>query len=372
MKITHNKAIRNKRIIIICTLLLIATGLTYGAINVYAKYYAARYNKGVAVASNLYFNSDKLTKSTGITDIDVILKDESSINKINIFTNSGSWSSGDLLLNFDIRNYDNNILYNEKNLNVGYKVDFVLLDEPIGAEYSVISQEGKSTPLKSKGSKVSLDGTTVGGSLDADTFGIQIRMTSQANYKAARVLVVAYPTSPDYVLRDKKDAQEYRLIGIFQGHPTDMQISIENAQFKVQEDANYNASTWKSKVEDLSGYIYNIKTAGDVVLDSNTATKQEAVVIWDNRYLSIDMYDENYQYALEHDAALADDSTADDKYIKVDGNTTSMTIMVLPYTSIDITFYKTENFNDELAAQAANSAKGKAWFESLVTAKIAD
>jgi hypothetical protein len=151
-----------------------------------------------------------------------------------------------------------------------------------------------------------------------------------------------------------------------------MQISIENAQFKVQEDANYNASTWKSKVEDLSGYIYNIKTAGDVVLDSNTATKQEAVVIWDNRYLSIDMYDENYQYALEHDAALADDSTADDKYIKVDGNTTSMTIMVLPYTSIDITFYKTENFNDELAAQAANSAKGKAWFESLVTAKIAD
>lgn len=343
--------------------------MVYEVTNIFGKYYAARYNKGIAVASNLYFNSDKLTKSTGITDIDSIINDDDSIRKINVFTNSGSWSSGDLLLSFDIRNYDNNILYNEKELNIGYKVHFVLLDEPEGAEYSVVSSDNVSYPLSDKGSSVELEGMTVGGSLDADIYGIQVRMTSQENYKAARVLVLAYPVSPDYVYRDTQDNQEYRLLGIFQGHPTDMQISIENACFKVQEASGYNDSTWRSMVEDLSGYIYNIKTAGDVVLDNNTAAKQEAVVTWDNRYVTIDKYDENYQYALEHDMQVADES---EKYIQVNGDYTSMTIMVLPYTSIDMTYYKTENFHSELQAQASDSAKGKAWFEGLVTARIAE
>lgn len=348
-------------------------GVAYKITDILGKYYAARYNKGIAVASNLYFNSDKLSKSTGITDINTILNDNDTLNKINVFTNSGSWSSGDLLLSFNIRNYDNNILYNEKNLNIGYKIHFVLLDEPVGAEYSIVGSDNVSHPLVSKGDKVELEGTTIGGSLYADIYGIHLRMTSKADYKAARVLVLAYPVSPDYVYRNVNDNQEYRLLGIFQGHPTDMQISIENACFKVQDDNGYNDSTWKEKVKDLSGYIYNIKTAGDVVLDSNTATKQQAVVTWDNRYLTIDLYDENYQYALEHDKAIINDDNPNndrDTFIKKDGNYTSMTIMVLPYTSIDITYYKTENFDSELQTQAVNNAAGKAWFEGLVTARI--
>lgn len=367
-KISKNrKQWTKKRVFILVICLLAGIGAIYKTQDILAKYYAAKYNKGIAVASNLYFNSDKLAKSSGITDVDAIVQDESVINKINVYTNSGSWSSGDLLLNFDIRNYDNNILYNEKDLNIEYKVFFVLLDEPEGAEYSVISPDGTSYALNSENRMAEMKGTVTGGSLDAQTYGIQIRMTSQETYNAARVFVLAYPTSPDYVYRESGENQEYRLLGIFSGHPTDMKITIENAKFKVQDEENYGLTTWKSKVEDLSGYIYNIKTAGDVVMDSETAAKQQAVVTWDNRYLTINKYDENYQYALEHDAAGNGEN-----YISQDGNYTSMTIMVLPYTSIDITFYKTENFKQTLQSYAEGSTDGKEWFEGLVKAEIAE
>lgn len=349
----------------------VMAGLSFTLVNVLGKYYASRYNKGIAVASNLYFNSDKLIKSTGITDIDEIIKDSDSINKISVFTNNGSWATGELLLNFDIRNFDNNILYNEKDLNIEYRIEFVLLDEPTGAEYSILDggNGNQVYPLSGKGSKVSLEGKTVGGKLDSDMYGVQMRMTSKDDFRAARVLVLAYPISPDYIYRDPADAQEYRLLGIFQGHPTDLNISIEEACFKVQKDNGYE-SAWKSKVEDLSGYIYNIKTAGDVVIDDRTATRQEAVVTWDNRFVTIDKYDENYLYAVKHDADLPADS--EERYIKEDGDHTSMTIMVLPYTSIDITFYKTEIFNSQLSIQPADGTEGRSWFEGLVTTKMAE
>lgn len=361
------KRVKKEHIFLICICACVFTGLSLTLINVLGKYYASRNNKGIAVASNLYFNSDKLIKSAGITDIDEIIKDSESINKINVFTNSGSWASGELLLNFDIRNFDNNILYNEKELDIKYKIEFVLLDEPIGARYAVSAGNDTQYVLNSKGSKVSLEGTTKGGSLYTDTYGISMIMTDKSILKPARVLVVAYPVSPDYIHREPDKVQEYRLLGIFQGHPTDLNISIEEAYFKVQKENEYDTK-WRNMIEDLSGYIYNIKTAGDVVFDDNNSTRQEAVVTWDNRYITIDRYDPNYMYAAQHDAGL--DADSQDRYIKTDGNNTSMTIMVLPYTSINMTFYKTTDFNSGFSSVSGED--GKVWFESLVTAKMAE
>lgn len=361
------KRVKKEHIFLLCICACVFTGLSLTLINVLGKYYASRNNKGIAVASNLYFNSDKLIKSAGITDIDEIIKDSESINKINVFTNSGSWASGELLLNFDIRNFDNNILYNEKELDIKYKIEFVLLDEPIGARYAVSAGNDTQYVLNSKGSKVSLEGTTKGGSLYTDTYGISMIMTDKSILKPARVLVVAYPVSPDYIHREPDKVQEYRLLGIFQGHPTDLNISIEEAYFKVQKENEYDTK-WRNMIEDLSGYIYNIKTAGDVVFDDNNSTRQEAVVTWDNRYITIDRYDPNYMYAAQHDAGL--DADSQDRYIKTDGNNTSMTIMVLPYTSINMTFYKTTDFNSGFSSVSGED--GKVWFESLVTAKMAE
>lgn len=348
---------------------IVLSGISY----VYGKYYASKYNKGVGIASNLYFNSDKLRKSIGHTDMDGIVNDADSVNAINVFTNNGAWATSDkLLLTFDIRNYDNSILYNDMNLNITYTVEFVLLDDPVGASYKIIGPDNKTYDLPSKGTKVIIpDAALKGGSLKSDTYGIQIEQKAGEEYKASRVLVMAYPTGPDYIHREQDEDNEYRLLGIFEGHKTDMELTIDSSGFEVQQDDGYNSTTWKNKVADLSGFIYNFKTAGDVVLNSDVTDKDQVVVTWDSRYLDIDNYDVNYLYGLAEDAKTADDPDAK-KYITMseDGNYKSLVVMALPYSSIDITFYKTEAFDSTLAIQ--NGEDGKSWFENLVAVSLAN
>lgn len=338
----------------------------------YGKYYAARHNKGIAVASNLYFSSDKLRQSTGKTDITELMEDTVSINQISVFSNTGSWiSGGTTMLTFEIRNFDNSILYNDSNLDIEYTIEFVLLDEPDGAAYSVIDSKNQTHALTRKGVPFKIEGNLIkGGTVKADTYGIQIVHNGGA-YNPSRVLVMAYPTNPSYIHREPGTDHEYRLLGIFEGHQTDVELTIESKGFKVQQESGYSDSEWKNKVEDLSAYIYNFKTAGDVITDAsiNNDNADEVVVSWDNRYLTIDEYDENYIYALDkNNEAVSNGQGA--KYYVVDGNTTSMVILTLPYASIDITFYKTVDFNNELSSKQAN-AVGRNWFESLVDVKLA-
>ena len=217
-----------------------------------------------------------------------------------------------------------------------------------------------------------MTGTVKGGSLNSNTYGVEITMTGQAtDYVQSRVLVMAYPISPDYIYRPADENQEYRLLGILQGHTTEAKMSIDSAGFKVQEESGYGTSTWKTKVSDLSGFMYNVKTIGDVVVDSSTASKQQVKITWDNRYLQLDENDDNYLYAKEHDSDAT--LSEDEKYIKVDNdnNTSSVIIMALPYTSIDMTFYKGTEFDTELSTKSANDA-GRQWFEGLVTAEVVE
>lgn len=330
----------------------------FSAYIVYAKYYSVKSNKAVMVASNLYFNSDKLKQKSGVTDLDTILANTDFVNALAINTNSANWNSGNVLMQFDIRNYDNNILYNSANLDVDYKVEFVLLDEPQGATYWVNTGGDSYQELAAEGSRITSTGTVYGGSLDADSYGIRVNLTGTAeSYVPSRVLVLAYPTAPDYMYQPADAMQPWRLVGVFQAHVTETKMTIESSHFKVTEETDYSDTTWKAKVQNLSGYIYNIKTAGDVVMDTSTANSQEAKITWDTNYVAIDEYDENYIYAQNHGL------------IEENGSKKTMTILVLPYTSIDITFYKTSAFDAAVAAKGANE-EGRLWFEGLVTATI--
>lgn len=335
--------------------------------NMYAKYYASRHNKGVTVASNLYFGSDKLKREIGHTDISELISDRNEIEKLSIITNEGSWSSGTLRMSFEIQNFDNSILYNDSNLDIDYKVKFVLLDAQQGAKYYAVAPDNTKKELDIVNEPVEFEGTIKGGTLVADTYGIDVEMISSEDYKESRVLVMAYPVSPKYIYRPESENQEYRLLGIFQGHITQSEISIESAGFKVQDDTGYDSTTWKNMVSDLSGYIYNVKTVGDAIVDSSTASGQQLRITWDKRYVQMDVQDENYLYALEHDAALMPDSS--DRYYKEDDDYASIIIMILPYSSIDITFYKSADFNAELESQPADDF-GREWFENLVKAEM--
>ena len=84
-------------------------------------------------------------------------------------------------------------------------------------------------------------------------------------------------------------------------------------------------------------------------------------------------YDDYYVAALAHDDNIlndADPANDGDVYLSentVDGVTyKSMLIDVLPYNSIDMTFYKTLEFNTEIAKTSTT----RQWFEGLVDAEL--
>lgn len=341
-----NKKQWNRRAAILSlAVLTAAAACLFGGIS-YAKYYASKYRQGISVASGLYFNSNRLYKDGGdTTDIAGIDTEGMMVN-----VNDEKWAGGNLNFNIEIRNYDNNLLYNDENLNVEYEVCFMLEDEPAGAAYSVKDIDGTVRQLNRKGQIVKFNsGYLTGGSLSRDEYQLTINLLDKDTYNGARVLVVAYPTAPDYLYAPED--QQHRLVGLFQGVYSETAMKVDSSDFLVQSDIDYSDSTWHDKVEDLSGLIFNVKTIGDVVTDENNAVKQEAIVKWNSDYLSISQYDEYFRSAKAGDIETKFENGH---------NWTYMKIQVLPYTSVNLTFYKTQDFLTDFGSMTKEDFEGLA------------
>lgn len=340
---------RNRRAVFASLAVLAAASCLMGGIS-YAKYYASKYRHGIAVASGLYFNSNKLYTNQGdTTNIPGI---DTSGMMANV--NGRKWTGGDLIFDIEVRNYDNNLLFNDSNLNVEYEICFMLTENPAGATYSVGKMEGSSETgvqaLTRKNQVVKFAGGRLeGGTLNRETYRLTLHMEDDTIYNGARVLAVAYPVAPDY-LYDPLN-QQHRLVGLFQGVYSDAEMSVDTADFMVQSEDSYTAD-WKKAVEDLSGLIFNVRTIGDVAADENNAMKQEAYIRWNNKYLAVSQYDASY---------LAVKGTSD---IWTNGEWTYMKIKTLSYTSVNVTFYKTQAFINDFGSMT------KEEFENLADANM--
>lgn len=356
---------QNSRRIMVMVLAMVAVALIGGGA-AFAKYYSTNHREGVSVASGLYFDSNRLvTKPGQVTDLDAMAAEDVQGLPVNV--NTTKWSGGSTTFDIEVRNYENHLLYNDASLEIGYEIRFYLLDVPGGANYYVqktmeessrvaLYEENADGTIKTPVTTRTFSGTLPGGTLSTDSYTLIIDMVNEERYnkKQARVLAVAYPISPDYVRNDSN--QQNRLMGVFQGSYSQIALSVDSAGFKVQQETDYNDKTWKSKVEDLSGLIYNVKTKGDIVTDEGDSitVKPQVIIKWKTKYLQISEYDAYYQKAL-----------AEQDGVYTDGQWTCMRVSAMPYTSIDVTFYQTEAFQEELA----NGTLRKADFEGLVNAK---
>ena len=118
---------------------------------------------------------------------------------------------------------------------------------------------------------------------------------------------------------------------------------------------------------DLSGLLYNVKTKGDIVAGNgdSIAVKPQIIILWKSDYLQISEYD---QYYLEAKKQETDNPSDKQKWYyeeTKDGTKwTCMRVAAMPYTSIDVTFYKTDSF-----MKSESSSMQKNEFESLVSAE---
>lgn len=315
-----NKTSHSKKVIA-SVFTLLAVAAIVNAI-VFAKYYAQESRKSVITASGLYFSSNCLTK---VEDID----DRENFPS---YVTSNAWTGvGAAVLPIYIYNYDNILLYNDENLNITYNLYFCLLDNDNNAEYAIeYTRDGDNTIHR----KV-LEYDTVyaienlyfeGGSAKSKvvtlTIGPKTSIDTE-NYLSGRVAVWAVPTYPDYV------ADAIKLAACIQMRPTKGEFTCHGA---LTVATDLDGLDWDTegidKLNSMVGYIYNIKSTGDT-----KGVTYYYKISWDNTIFQIDLYNSYYLKAF------------DEGKITTDGNITTMAIEAVPYSSVDISFYKTDNFD---------------------------
>lgn len=315
-----------------------------------AKYYATTNNSGVAVASGLYFSSNVLSNINGSVSI-ASAKSESNLP---VYLNPKPWTSASYTYGLEIRNHDSILLYNDDNLNISYKIDFVLLEDVAGTSYTV--QFGDDVKPITTDTVVSFTSTIQGGKPSCDRFKVTIERANDSSFKgrSGRILAVAYPTAPSYI---STSANELRLISIIQGDYSNPIIDIDSKGFKCE--TGMTSLNWKSILDNLLGYEYNITTTGDIAGSSAAKSDQLVKVTWDNTILDIDRFN---SYYLEAISGAANKSAE----IETNGTKTTLSIEAMPYANISIVFYRVKDI--KLSSDPAISSMDD--FKNLVETTI--
>ncbi len=333
-------------IALVCFVLFAGVSLT-----VYSKYYKTGYNKGIATASGFYFDSNYLKdvnseEIQSISSIQELAENTELVSQLILSSNESMWTSVDAYhFMVEIRNYTNQILYNDKDLNISYTVEFMLLDAPKEASYGV--RQGLSGPYQTLSDTAAgvavFQSTLDGGELNWDTFDLEVRLTGDGNkYEKSRVLMFAYPTSPSFLINTKKIA------GIITADYNQREIEITEQNFTVEKTDAYK-DNWKEAVKEESAYVYQVKTTGNYNGSGVSGQRQEMKITWDP----------NYYFINPNDKHINELGTV---YDKAAG---TMIIETLPYASIKFVFYKTTDFKDWIS-----STSDKAVFEQSINAEI--
>ncbi len=319
------------------------TGLILAGVSltVYSKYYKTDNNKGMAIASGFYFSSNYMTElstedetlSTAIKNIEKIedvAGNEEIIKLLSVKASDGAWNSDDTYqFTIEIRNNANQLLYNDADLNVGYKVEFLLLDEPLGAEYKVRKGSTGSDQSFTKNQKAELTGELTGGKLSYDEYQLEVKVTDLPQYNTARILVLAYPTSPSYLKSAKKIA------GIITANYRASDVYITDQGFTIEKDLTDD--NWKDRVKAESALVYQVKTTGSYFGGSQGNQAQTAIKIkWNPDMYELDKYD---KYRPNPDNPDTKDNT-------IDEDNGEMIIKTNPYSLIEFVFFKKEGFNN--------------------------
>ena len=308
----HKKFYRAMGGFLITLVLLCAAGG-----NLFAKYYAGQKNKGVGVASSLYFSSNVLknvASTEDTTDYPVIF-------------NTEPWDgTKECKITVDICNYANQLLYNDDNLDITYDISFQLRDASDGGTYDVTYGEEKQTI--SQDNTVTFQGKTLkGGNPVTDHFEISVtRPDSEkenTKYRSDGIIVTATPVSPSYVTKSAK------LGGVIYASMLSAAYKLDHA-FKLDSGA---------AVADYSGFPCTITyTPGE------DQAAHKVKVSWRSDLLEIDQFNTYYQKAKQDTGSIGTEEGTDDMQWQY------MIIIMQPYSSIEITFYRaSKDFNDSSA-----------------------
>lgn len=328
--------------------LVVICVLSAGTATILAKYYAKESRKGVATASGLYFSSNYLENTPD---------GEAYPERLN----TSHWDgTGACLINIEIYNYSNILLYNDANLNITYDLHFQMQEAPGENEsYQIIYKETDEDGNETE-KTINLTGTSEqtisglylpGGQANVNSVTLKVipdtenESTRVENaYRSKKVKVWAVPTAPEYV------TNSFNLGAIISASPSKEAFTCTRA-FDISETMeNKEWAECKNLIDAYSGFVYRVQTNGE--LDENY-DGQSMVLKWNHKYLDLDMYNEYLVKAKEENTYTKDEASG----------YSTITMELVSYSSLEFDFYKTADFTTENWTQASD-------FESLVTLEI--
>lgn len=302
-------------VVMLLLLFLVSGGIAY------AKYYAESYQKGIAIASGIYFTANHAFEADENDDIKNVI--ESVVSEIR---NAQGYS-----FEFEVRNYENNILFNESAVVIPYTVSFWLESIPEGASYAVTYEEETveltaNTPLVPTFTGHSI----AGGRAMANRYTVSVEISDESVYTPVPVYVEVKTEAGaaiSTVLRGKM---------ILNGAQSSNKF-IESQQFVVSNESATDDEKFV-ELEKKSGLSYEIRTVGEVA--SGVAT-EEVKLAWNSNVFEIDLFDDTYiawQERTQNVKPLTETRDGETWYY--------ITLEVMPYSAQTVNFFRGEQYGD--------------------------
>jgi hypothetical protein len=286
-----------------------------------AKYYSNQKQKGVAVASKFYFTSNILR--TGVQYTDGIPTSITEYTKTGGWlANIGSGQTQSTDITFEVRNYENNLQYNDENIQVTYDV-YAMLVEEAGTDitYNLIKNNTESTQNinNTTPKKIYESEKLNGGSVNKNSYTLSYKSNPGVTALPVDVLIWIVPTGPDYISADNNTmgcrfkvsntTEEFQLMKGFNLELTDAQTPMTAEE--------------KRQIKSQAAFIYTVSTSGSY----EGGDTIPVTLSWDSRYLQLDKF-----------------SRYNENVTSV-GDINSVAIDMEQYSSIQLTFYRTQQFS---------------------------
>ncbi len=287
-------------------------GLT-GGVYVYAKYYSVSAREGIAIATGVYFTANYAAEGEDYVEslVDIVYK------------------GGDSSFDFEIRNYENNLLFNTSDVDIPYTIEFWLESEIIdGAIYSVSDGDGGNyTLLTGEENKVTIaDQSINGGMAQAKAYTIGIDAPGDSGHVPIPIYVRVRTLEGSLVSRVLTGKVILSTTGRAESY-------IESQGFVIPEEPE--GKTEFERLNSLSALTYEILTVGAV---SNSGDSTEEIKLsWDSTVLSIDLFDAAYMSWLEEDSNRKAPTDEGNGWY-------SITIQAMPYSAENIVFFRGKDY----------------------------
>lgn len=318
----RRRAITEKRVRLAALLILLLFFGIFGGGYVYAKYYSQSVQNGIAIASGVYFTANYAVASED-TFFESIVKT--------------GYQGTDTDFVFEVRNYENNMLFNEASVEIPYSVYFWLGEAPAGATYSVEYAGVVKTLNVGETNKVGFDAQIItGGRATANKYTVTVDVEENVKHTSVPIYVIV-ETEPGAVI-----SSSLRGKMIF-STTAQAESYIESQMFVVSANVSTDEDKFK-ELQKLSELTYEIKTVGEVTTGDDATEKLK--LSWDPAVLEINMFD---------DAYVEWKNTSGNTAPLVDTNGWYyITVNVMPYSAETVGFFRGNQFTEKIENSASS------------------